>query len=170
MDIIYIPQLLKMPEKRQYLEFNHHIDGLDTLTPVKGVFQIRHGGNFVDVKLKADTIITLSCDRCLQTFNHRLKIDTSEIILLRDKSQGEIDFPLEREISEDDLWESLPFDGELNIDEWIYQQLSLALPLRRLCGNNCQPPAIIREQNYSNMVDGRWASLADLVSQNQETK
>lgn len=169
MDIIYIPQLLKMPERSQSLQFNQYISGLESLTPVKGIFKIRHGGNFLDLKLEADTIITLTCDRCLQTFNHRLKVDYSEIILLNDQADSDFNLPLEREISEEDLWESLPSDGELNIDEWIYEQLSLALPLRSLCGNDCQPPTISDSQiTPSAIVDKRWASLAKLMVNKEE--
>ncbi|WP_330205090.1 DUF177 domain-containing protein [Cyanobacterium sp. Dongsha4] len=162
METIYIPQLLKMPEQTMKIKLCDRISGLTTLIPVKGIFQVRHGGNFLELQLQADTILTLTCDRCLQTFNYRLKVDTSEIIYLKYEAELDQYYPPEREITGEDLWESLPPDGELIIEEWIYQQLSLAIPLRSLCSNDCQPPGKTSTDNNKN--DQRWSALANLKS------
>lgn len=162
MENIFIPQLLKMPEQTHQFQLNDYISELKTLTPIKGNFQVTHHHNFLEVKLKADTILTLTCDRCLQTFNHRLTVDTTEIILLQNPPDEAL-LPLEREIISEDLWEALPPNGELAVEEWIYEQLSLAMPLRNLCGNDCQPPQ--REEHLSKMkIDDRWSALANLKS------
>ncbi len=161
MEKIYIPRLLKMPEQKEEIKLNHQISGLNSLTPVRGVFQVAHRGNFLELQLQADTILTLSCDRCLQTFNYRLEVDTSEIILLKEQ-ESDLNLPLEREIITEDLSETLPPDGNLIVDDWIYEQLSLAMPLRNLCGNNCQPP-MIKEKEDITTKDGRWSSLASLI-------
>ncbi|HIK38247.1 MAG: YceD family protein [Geminocystis sp.] len=156
METIHLPQLLKMPERTMVLRLCHRIAGLDTLTPVRGLFTIRHGGNFIELSLVADTIITLVCDRCLQTFNHRLSVDTSEIIYLKEEPQNPLP---EREITWEELCETLPPDSEFLIEDWIYQQLCLALPLRNICSNNCSIPP------YSSTgpeVDSRWSALAQL--------
>ena len=162
MENIFIPQLLKMPEQTHQFQLNDYIRDLDSLTPVKGIFRVTHRHNFLEVSLKADTILTLTCDRCLQTFNHRLKVDTTEIILLQ-YPENEDYLPLEREVMREDLSETLPPNGELIVEEWIYQQLSLAMPLRNLCGNNCQPPSIQKHSSNSKL-DNRWSALADLKS------
>lgn len=159
---IFIPQLLKMPEQSYKFQLNDYISDLKTLTPIKGSFQVSHRHNFLELKLKADTIVTLTCDRCLQTFNHRLTVDTTEIILLQ-YPPDEASLPLEREIVSEDLCETLPPNGELAVEQWIYEQLSLAMPLRNLCGNDCQPPH--REEHSHNMkIDERWSALANLKS------
>ncbi|BAQ63416.1 DUF177 domain-containing protein [Geminocystis sp. NIES-3709] len=160
MEKIYIPRLLKMPEQKEEIILNHQIAGLNSLTPVRGIFQICHRGNFLELQLQADTILTLTCDRCLQTFNHRLEVDTSEIILLK-QQETDLNYPLEREILTEDLSETLPPDGEFIVDEWIYEQLSLGMPLRNLCGNDCQPPAI-EAQEDTTIKDNRWSALSRL--------
>jgi uncharacterized protein len=162
MEKIYIPRLLKMPEQKEEIKLNHQISGLNSLTPVRGIFQVAHRGNFLELQLQADTILTLTCDRCLQTFNHRLKVDTSEIILLK-VEEADLNYPLEREIITEDLSETLPPDGELIVDEWIYEQLSLAMPLRNLCGNECQPPKL-EVQEDTTIKDNRWSGLSTLKS------
>jgi uncharacterized protein len=166
MEKIYIPRLLKMPEKKEEIKLNHQISGLNSLTPVRGIFQVAHRGNFLELQLQADTILTLTCDRCLQTFNYRLEVDTSEIILLEEK-EASLNLPLEMEILTEDLSETLPPDGELIVDEWIYEQISLAMPLRNLCGNDCQPPVI--ENKEDNIIkDNRWLGLSSLKSLRKE--
>lgn len=164
---IYIPQLLKMPEHKQEFILDDQISGLETLTPVRGTIRVVHRGNFLQVELSAETILTLTCDRCLQTFNHRLAVNNSEIIWLSYQLDQDVNIPLEREIAQDDLCESLPPDGYFAIEDWIYEQLYLAMPLRQLCGKNCQAPDNPENQNqddHENIVDNRWSALASLKS------
>lgn len=161
MEAIYIPQLLKMPGKKEEIHFNDSIRGFNSLTPVKGFLVVSHGGNFLEVKLQAETILTLMCDRCLQSFNHRLTLDTSEIIWLENKLELEQNIALEREISYENLSETLDPKGYFETETWLYEQLSLAMPMHQLCGNNCQAPEI---PNHQSLIDNRWANLAILKS------
>lgn len=161
MDTIYIPRLLKAPERTENLILEDFIPGLDTLTPLRGQMKIRHGGNFLEVAVHAETIITLTCDRCLQQYNHRLTLDTSELIWLAKKAELPASLPQEREISWDDLSETLSPDGYFDVARWLFEQLSLALPLRQLCSNQCQQP--IKPVPDSELaIDSRWAALASL--------
>lgn len=162
MENIFIPQLLKMPEYTHQIQLNDYISDLNSLTPVKGIFRVTHCHNFLEISLKAETILTLTCDRCLQTFNHRLQVDTKEIILLQEP-EDENSLPLEREIASEDLSETLPPNGELVVEEWIYQQLSLAMPLRNLCSNDCHTPTVQKDSQNSKS-DNRWSALANLKS------
>jgi uncharacterized protein len=161
MEAIYIPQLLKMPGRKEEIKISDFIPGLTTLTPVRGILVVTHGGNFLEVYLQAETILTLTCDRCLQQYNHRLKVETSELIWLEHDWELDQNIPLEREIGGEDLSETLPPDGYFEPETWVYEQLSLAMPMRQLCGKNCQAPAIKEEET---IIDTRWASLASLKS------
>lgn len=164
MDAIYIPQLLQAPEHKQEFEFKEFLPGLETLTPVRGRMRIQHRGNYLDVSATAETIATLSCDRCLQQYNHRLAIDTSEIIWLNETSKQEDDLPIEREVAVEDLVETLPSQGHFYPSEWLYEQACLALPQRQLCDNECS--GIITNDNLSDrLIDSRWASLEALKKQ-----
>jgi uncharacterized protein len=161
MEAIYIPQLLKMPGKTEEIHFNNPIEDLETLIPVKGILMVSHRGNFLEVQVKAETIVTLTCDRCLQSFNHRLKVETSELIWLENEFELEQNIPLEREISRENLAETLDPNGFFEVETWLYEQLSLALPMRQLCGKDCQTPAI---KNNQEIIDPCWANLASLKS------
>ncbi len=164
---IYIPQLLKISEKKQKIILDDQISGLKTLTPIRGYLDIAHKGTFLNLELKVDTILTFTCDRCLQSYNHRLQVNTSEIIWLNNNLEDELNAPLERQIAEQDLYETLSPNGYFAVEEWIYQQLSLAMPLRKLCSSNCQAP-IKKEENQEHLIDNRWSALASLKSLIQE--
>jgi uncharacterized protein len=150
MEVIHIPQLLKAPQRQQSLEIQEFLPGLETLTPVRGNLVVCHRGNFLE-----------TCDRCLKQYNHRLALDTSEIIWLDKDLHLQHALPIEREISMDDLSETLSHDGYFAPDTWIFEQLSLLMPLRQLCSQDCQPPAITPTASEP-LVDSRWASLESL--------
>lgn len=161
MQPIYIPHLLKMPQARQTLYLDQMVPELETLTPVRGELVVRHGGTFLEVTIQAETIVTLLCDRCLQTYNHRLVLETSELIWL-DKSRQEALAGTERELTWEDLSEMLPPDGHFDVDRWLYEQLMLAHPLRQLCGKACQLPTTAPAETGQ---DQRWSALEILKQQ-----
>jgi uncharacterized protein len=164
MEAIYIPHLLRAYRRRAEIIVHDKIANLETLTPVKGKIAVRHGGNFLEVVSQAETIITLTCDRCLQHYNHRLVIDTSELIWLESELENSADIPTEREVSLEDLSETLPPNGHFEPETWLFEQLSLALPLRKVCGNDC-PGAEATPSNNENNIDSRWSRLAALKEQ-----
>ncbi len=164
MEAIYIPHLLKSSKRTAEIIVDDTITGLNTLVPVKGSVIVRHGGNFLEVTSQAETITTLVCDRCLQHYNHRLMVNISELIWLESELQNSADIPLEREVSIEDLSETLPPNGHFDPETWLFEQLSLALPLRKVCGTNC-PGANIKPTLEDNYTDSRWSSLAALKEQ-----
>jgi uncharacterized protein len=161
---IYIPQLLNSPNQQEKIEINDIVANFPSLTPVRGVMLIRHGGSFLEVILKVETIITLICDRCLQQYNHRLSIDSSEIIWLDNREDEWNLESSEREIQLEDLSETLPPEGHFDSLAWLFEQLSLALPLRQLCDLNCQNVPQYRETPEATL-DRRWAGLEMLKNQ-----
>lgn len=164
MEAIYIPHLLKAPKRQAEIIVDDMIARLNTLTPVKGTVIVRHGGNFLEVTSQAETIVTLTCDRCLQHYNHRLEFNASELIWLESELENIEDIPTEREVSIEDLSETLPPNGHFEPEIWLFEQLSLALPLRKVCGENC-PGAVQTSSQDEFQVDSRWSSLAALKEQ-----
>lgn len=161
MEAIYIPHLLKAPKRQLEIIVTEQIPGFTTLTTIKGRIVIRHGGNFLEVTAQAETIVTMTCDRCLQNYNHRLVVDTKELIWLASTIETVDDLPTEREVSIEDLSETLPPNGHFKPETWLYEQLSLAIPLRQLCGEECQGAAKTSTSAESH-IDPRWSSLAAL--------
>ncbi len=153
---IYIPSLLKAPNKTEEVSFHERLPNLNTLTPVQGIVQVTHGGNFLRVQGSAEAIVTLTCDRCLNQYNHRLVSNTSEIIWLETSNTAQ-ELEPERELSVDELVETLSPMGQFHPGDWIYEQLCLAIPQRQLCDSGCG--GISWESSTPNPTDSRWASL-----------
>ncbi|MEB3827588.1 YceD family protein [Phormidium sp. CCY1219] len=164
---IYIPQLTKAPERTETIAFQQTIPELDTLTPVRGRLSVAHRGNYLEVSAEAETIITLTCYRCLQQYNHRLKIKASEIIWLDEEADRPDDGPLERETPLEELVESLSPYGYFDPQEWLYQQLCLEIPSRQLCDRACSgiEPTPDNAGGSQPAIDRRWAALEQLKNQ-----
>jgi uncharacterized protein len=165
MEAIYIPQLTKSPQATEVIDFNELIPDLETLTPVQGTLQVTHQGSYLEVSAQAETIVTLTCDRCLQQYNYRLKISPHELIWLSEAGQPDATDLLEQEITSDDLVETLSPKGHFHPSVWIYEQLCLELPQKQLCQQTCtgiQPP---ESTVQSTLTDRRWSSLASLKQQ-----
>ena len=167
MEPIFLPQLLKAPDGTEVINFSENLADLETLTPVKGWIKVTHQGAYLEVSTQADTIVTLACDRCLQQYNHRLSIETSEMLWFRDQSQEETYEPnTEIEVALEDLVESLVPDGTFDPKEWLYQHLCLAHPQRKLCDADCPGIDVSDSQNKTSQpVDNRWAALESLRNQ-----
>jgi uncharacterized protein len=165
MDAIYIPQLTKAPERTEEMEVNEFLPGLETLTPVRGRIRVQHHGNYLQVLGEAETIITCTCNRCLQNYNHRLTVEPKEIIWLDEAANETDDLPLEREVAFDDLIETVSPEGYFYPAEWLYEQMCLELPQRQLCDANCQGIQASAESKFNNSVDRRWSSLESLKNQ-----
>lgn len=135
------------------------IAGLASLTPVRGHVRALHHGTVLEVEGRADTIITLCCDRCLQTYNHALSATARE--LLEIKVAG----PEEEEVlfAAEDPVECLDPGGSFDPERWLFEQLSLQLPLVNRCGPDCPgPPLPADDASGNGGGDPRWAALRSL--------
>ena len=165
MELISIPSLLKKTDKTESIKFEEFILDLETLTPVRGYLQVTHHGNYLEVKGKSETIITLTCDRCLKQYNYKLAIAPQELIWLDEVTTEKELFHIEAENSVEHLVETLPPNGDFNPREWIYEQICLAVPPRKLCDKNCQGIKLSDMNTSSSISDSRWSALEALKRQ-----
>ncbi|MEO1294463.1 MAG: YceD family protein [Cyanobacteria bacterium J06636_16] len=168
MNSIYIPHLLNAVDRTRTLFFETSFEELNTLMPVQAEVTVRHGTTFLEVKGTAQTIVTLTCDRCLQNYNHRLSVDATEIIWLEERLGDSEDDPLEQEISVEDLVESLSPNGYFDLDTWIYEQACLALHQRQICDAACKGIMVevqSPQASETTLIDHRWSALAALKQQ-----
>jgi uncharacterized protein len=164
-DKVYIPHLLQRFEKTLTVDLDTHLADLETLTPVRGEVTIIHQGTYLEVKGRAETIVTLTCDRCLQAYNYRVAIAPTELIWLEHEPDPAT-LPPEREVSVDDLFETLPPNGHFYPATWIYEQICLALPQPQICDEDCTG-IDLNGTAAANPVDHRWAALTQLQQQLQ---
>lgn len=162
MAAIYIPQLVRSPEQTERVPVNDYLPDLLTLTPVQGEVRVTHHGNYLEVEGHAESIVTFSCDRCLQQYNHRIVVDTAELIWLEKSEPDPEPDLLEREIAFEDLVETLDPEGYFQPLEWLYEQFCLAMPPRQLCDPQCRGIQVEDAPAPSQPIDQRWNSLQSL--------
>ena len=165
MEALYIPQLLNAVDQTHVVSFRERLPGLDTLTPIKGEMTVKHQVNYLEVKAQAEAIMTLTCNRCLQNYNHRLSIDTSELIWLEDSADKLEHPPQEREVGLEELVESLSPQGYFHPSDWLYEQMCLAIPHRQICQSECPGIQTADEPKDDAPIDHRWSTLAALKIQ-----
>jgi len=140
------------------------VEGLASLTPVRGSLEALHHGTALELKAQVATIVTLCCDRCLQHFNHPLRAEVEELVEIRNHDDpalfsGDADALAP---TGDDLDDRLDAEGRFDPERWLFEQLSLQLPLVNRCGPDCPGP----DTWSSDPADGdpRWAALQRLKS------
>ncbi len=163
---VSIPRLTKLPASQETLEFKEIFPDLQTLTPVNAKVQVTHKGNYLEVIGQADGIITLTCDRCLTQYNHRLNIDTTELVWFNEGGGlTEMDeLPIDKDLDLENMVETVPEDGDFDVSNWVYEQLALDFPYKKLCDADCSGIQI-NEENKQPEGDRRWAGLEALKGQ-----
>ncbi len=156
MERLYIPQIARAPHSTVTLTFRENLPDLETLTPVEGKMWIRHGGTFLEVRAQAKTVVTLTCDRTLVQFNHRLEVNTTETLWLVDRLP---EYAAEVELTLDELVEHLPRDGYFDPGQWLYEQFCLAIPYQKIAPD---APPFVPAREPAASVDRRWAALTAL--------
>lgn len=168
MEAIYIPRLTRAPQQTEVIDFDETIADLETLTPVQGRLKVTHQGNYLEVSAQAETIITLTCHRCLQQYNYRLAISPTELIWLDEMANQAAPVLFDQEIAVADLIETLPPTGYFEPTTWLYEQLCLEIPQQQLCDQTCQGIQVAQAEASEPAIDHRWASLEGLKNQLSE--
>ena len=163
---VSIPRLTKLPASQETLEFKEIFPDLQTLTPVSAKVQVTHKGNYLEVIGQADGIITLTCDRGLTQYNHRLSIDTTELVWFNEGGGlTEMDeLPIDKDLDLENMVETVPEDSDFDVSNWVYEQLALDFPYKKLCDADCGG-IHINEENKQPEGDRRWAGLEALKGQ-----
>jgi uncharacterized protein len=163
-------QELRLQAEGRSWQVNQQLSQLDSLTPVRGSLRAVHRGNILELEGQASTIITLRCDRCLQHFNHPLGFESREVLWLGEQARCngvDSDVVLEGgsevlELDPDALCESLDPTDDFDPEHWLFEQLSLQLPLVNRCGSDCPGPDLAADATAQEPVDPRWAALRNL--------
>jgi uncharacterized protein len=164
---VALGELRLQAEGRHWL-VDQGISGLDSLTPVRGEVRVRHHGSAIEVEGVADTLVTLCCDRCLQSFNQPLHAEVRELLELldgdgpgpADSGAASIGVDAETFLLGEDLDDRLDPRGLFDPEQWLFEQLSLRLPLVNRCGSDCPGPPSWGDAPAA--ADPRWAALRSL--------
>ncbi len=171
-----IISLVRLPEEGHRFEHLYELDGLDLsdedfALSVRPLVSGRVDRTGVDVRVRGhlQAQITAPCDRCLELV--ALPVDR-QFDLYYTKSDAETADVGERELQLGDLDFGFLDDEEIDLDELVREQLTLSLPVRVLCREDCRGlcPQCGTDLNRGICdcrppIDPRWQALADLKSE-----
>ncbi len=180
---ISISELKLLPKQKLNITFKESLEDIDAVKPVIGDLILAYSGSGLHLSGTVQTLLKLSCHRCLQPYFQSLIVDIDE----RFAVQSDIYKPgqKERELNKDDFVEYLSDKGELDISDVVYQAVTLATPTSCLCSGECPGPAYnlasaeATEQNAdllassnnspdkANQVDPRWENLKRLFAKEE---
>ncbi|MEB3297151.1 MAG: DUF177 domain-containing protein [Cyanobacteriota bacterium] len=157
---VLIQELRPLAQGREWW-LDQHLPSLESLTPVRGRLRALHRGQLLELDGEASTIVTLCCDRCLQPFNHPLAFRTHELLRLGEEAgNAGLEDLHELQLQPDEFTETVDPAGSFDPAHWVYEQLSLQLPLVNRCGSDCPGPGTWSSE--SELGDPRWAALKAL--------
>ncbi|MEK6323462.1 MAG: DUF177 domain-containing protein [Acidobacteriota bacterium] len=128
--------------------------------------QASRAGEKVGLLGSVSAVVGFECDRCLATLS--VPVERSfDLIYVPPLGTGE-----EHELGENDLSLGFYQDGIIHVDDLAREQIELALPMARLCTEDCRGlcPECGANLNLSEcacskgQADVRWGALAELKS------
>jgi uncharacterized protein len=157
---VLIQELRPLVQGREWW-LDHHLPGLESLTPVRGRLRAVHRGHLLELEGEASTIVTLCCDRCLQSFNHPLAFRSHELLWLGEAGRkAGLEDLHELQLQPDEFTDTVDPAGAFDPAHWAFEQLSLQLPLVNRCGSHCPGPGTWSSETEPG--DPRWAALRAL--------
>lgn len=181
---INIDELRVLPQQKMTLSFKESIDNLDAVKPVTGELTLVANTTGIRITGHVQTLLKLTCDRCLGPYFLNISVPIEEHF--REQVAQQYREPektgLQRELTAEDFVEELDEDGVLDITDLVYQAVTLATPISRLCGDGCPGPAFPDAETKSgslakskddkeqdHRIDPRWKNLKTLFP-NEETE
>lgn len=138
--------------------FNYEGESIKAVEPVKVKGKLSFNEGLLELDVDVETVLELSCSRCLEIFSYPIHISVNER------------FTNNLSDEDDDL---IFIDSDtIDITEIIVNNIISALPIKRLCNDNCkglcqQCGTNLNKKQCScdnNDIDIRLAKLNDLFS------
>lgn len=128
--------------------------------------QASRAGDEVELIGSVNAIVRFECDRCLRPLSVPVA-QSFDLLYVPPLKAGD-----EKELGADDLSIGFYHGGAIDLDDVVREQVELALPMTRLCAEQCQGlcPDCGVNLNESqcacglNKADERWAALSELKS------
>jgi uncharacterized protein len=141
-------------------------DAYRILAPVQLDFDIHKDKEKFRLEGTVKTELELQCSRCLEAY--RMPVDAA--FDLRYLPASEMGTEQERELQDDDVETSYYRDDQIDLNQLMREQFYLALPMKPLCGEECQGLCAQCGTNLntgscecqSQWIDPRLAALREL--------
>lgn len=98
--------------------------GAKVTAPVETIFTATRLEGEVDLRLEAEFTISGTCARCLDPVTEKHKVDAHWVVRECDFYDEDFELPLDG-------------NGNLDVDAWLHQEVSLEVPQVLLCSAEC---------------------------------
>jgi len=152
--------------------------------PVIGDIFLSTGTAYVKLEGQIETIVKLQCHACLNYFFQSLALDINEEFVYEDYLNVKALSARDRELQREDFFETVPYDGELDLSDVVFQAVILAIPPYCSCGAQCLGPPIYNAKSTENIkkiesqtepasaehIDPRWHNLKTILPKDTKDK
>ena len=132
--IISIEDLQNSKDGEIFVEFEKANDELGCPNLLKSTLKLKKISSAVNIKGKITGWVEKICDRCLKNFKFEINLDIDETLSLKplfDYSNKEI------RLGEGQFEEEILDTDEIDLDNFIYQSVTLSFPNKLVCDINC---------------------------------
>ncbi len=159
------------------LQFNELLSDPQMVKPIVGDIFLSTSSATIKLQGHIETIVKLQCHSCLNYFFKPLQLELNEEFVYEDYLNGKALNPRDRELQREDFFESVPYDGEIDVSNVVFQSVTLAIPTYCSCGAECSGPPIYNVkagENIKNVqnsdssadrgwTDPRWHNLKTIL-------
>ncbi|MEI7474174.1 MAG: DUF177 domain-containing protein [bacterium] len=162
--IINIEELKNLSEKQVEVKLNiEQLPDLTLIQPVKGALNLSVEGYGINIEGEFTTEVAVNCDRCLQEFSYPLDIAVDEKLIFGKLVDEQIK---EFELTGENFVEDLADKEEIDLTEFIYQEIILNIPSQKLCDFACEGTEEYKKVKIDGLVDPRLEIFKKLSEEN----
>lgn len=132
--IINIEDLENSKNGEIFVEYESQNSELDSPNLIKVNLTVKKFSSAINIKGKITGWVEKICDRCLKNFRYEIDTDVDETLSLKplfDYSNKEI------RLDEGQFEEEILDSNEIDLDNFIYQSVTLNFPNKIVCDINC---------------------------------
>ena len=145
------------------ISFDNEVKDLNTQGNVKADLVFKAYGKYINAKGTIVANVKLVCDRCLKDFVKKIEVDVDETYLLgRLISNEDAHSGQELELKDGDFVTELTDTDEVDVDDLIYQSVTLNIPNPCVCDINCNGDAEMEKYLKKEITDPRLEVFKNL--------
>ena len=149
------------------IHFDNEVKNLSTEGSVVADLVFSAYGSFINEKGKIFANVKLVCDRCLKDFTKNIEVDVDETYKLGSLiSNEEAHSGQEIELKDGDFVTELTGTDEVDVDDLIYQSVTLNIPNPCVCDINCNGDSEMEKYIKKEVSDPRLEVFKNLKINN----
>ncbi len=148
------------------INFDDNINFDDKNYPIKAKLYFKIYDNIMEIKGNVNGIIKLTCNRCLKESDYKFSYEINEFYALNSLLE---EYPEEYEIKEGNFINDLNGEKEFDINEFLYEIVTINLPNNYVCVINCiENDENMKKYLKSSNEDPRMAVFKEIIVKEKE--